>query len=67
MLRARPGWLLWGLWFAAYFLLDVAFMLVVHHAFTWGDVPGALKDAGIGATVTWLIALYRWFKVDSGA
>ena len=65
MLRAKPAWLFWFLWLVAYFILDVAFGLIVHHAFTWVNVPGALKDSAIGATVTWLIALYRWYKADS--
>ena len=65
MLRARPAWLFWFLWFVAYFILDAAFSLIVHHAFTWANVPGATKDAAVGATITWALALYRWYKADS--
>lgn len=65
MPRAKPSWLFWSLWLVAYFILDVAFALIVHRAFTVAQVPAALKDAAIGASITWAIALYRWYKADS--
>jgi hypothetical protein len=67
MFRAKPSWLLWLLWFAAYFVLEIPFFIVVYHRFTLADVRPALKDAAIGATLTWLIALYRWYRADSAS
>jgi prepilin signal peptidase PulO-like enzyme (type II secretory pathway) len=66
-MKSKPSWALWFIWLFAYTALDMMFAALLHGGAKWDQVPGALEGALFGATVTWLFALYRWYKADNGS
>jgi hypothetical protein len=66
MMKSKPSWAFFLAWLAGYTVLDLVVLYVWHGTLTWSDVPASLRDAVFGAFVTWLFALYKWHKADSG-
>ena len=65
-MKPKPAWPFWLMWLAAYTALDLVLAFVLHGSIGLGQVREAVEGALFGATVTWLFALYRWHKADSG-
>jgi len=65
-LKSKPGWGLWWVWAAGYTVLDMLLEVLVHGHMAWDQVPSAVEGALFGATVTWLFALWRWYKAEDG-
>jgi hypothetical protein len=65
-MKAKPSWPLWLVCLAFYSLLDEALTALLHGAFKWSQLPGAIEGAIVGATLTWLWALRRWYKSEDG-
>jgi len=66
MIKNKPSWGLWLIWLIAYTALDMVLAWLLHGVTTWSQLPEAVEGAIFGATVTWLFALYKWHKADSG-
>ncbi len=60
----KPSWRLWLILLLAYTLLDMIIEAVLHNGPAWNQLPGAFKDAALGATLTWFLALFRWYKAQ---
>ncbi len=65
-MKPKPSWPFWLIWFTFYTALDLIIATVIHSGFAWTDVQPAVEGALFAATVTWLLALYKWHKADSG-
>ena len=65
-MKNKPSWGFWLAWLLFYIALDLLFERVLHGAFAWAQLPGAFEDSLFGATATWLFALWKWHKADSG-
>jgi hypothetical protein len=64
-MKPQPGWPFWITWFVVYSIVDLALARVMHGAFLRSDVNDALEGALAAATMTWLLALYKWHKADN--
>ena len=65
-MKNKPSWGLWLTLLAAYTALDMVFEALLHSGVAWSQLPGAVEDSIIGATATWLFALWKWHKADCG-
>jgi hypothetical protein len=64
-MKEKPGWPRWIAWFVIYTVVDFGIARLWHGAFLRSDVNDALEGAMAAATMSWLIALYKWHKADS--
>jgi hypothetical protein len=65
-MHSKPSWPLFLIWLIAYTILDILIEATLHGHIAWGQLPGAIEGAILGATLTWLFAYRRWLKSDSG-
>ncbi len=63
-MKNRPSWLFWLVLVVAYSVLDMVIEAFLHGGFAWNQLPGAIRDAVAGATLTWFLALFRWYKMQ---
>ncbi len=63
-MKGRPSWAFWTGWAIAYTVLNLIILAAMHGGLTWKQVPSAVEDAALGATLTWFFALWRWYKVQ---
>ena len=65
-MKSKPSWPLFLTWLVIYTALGSLFTYILHGAFLRSDLRDNLESSLFGATATWLFALYRWHKADSG-
>jgi hypothetical protein len=63
-MQNRPSWAFWISWTVAYTLLDLMILALMHRRLAWSQLPGAIEDAALGATLTWFFALFRYYKMQ---
>ena len=63
-MKNKPSWRFWIAWFIAYSVLDTIVAALLHGKPAWNQVPGAIKGAVLGATLTWFFALLLWYKAQ---
>jgi hypothetical protein len=65
-MKAKPSWGLWLTLLLGYSILDMIVVALLHGGVAWNQLRGAVEGALFAASVTWLLALYKWHKSDAG-
>jgi hypothetical protein len=63
-MKNKPSWGFFLSWLIVYTLLDILIEAFLHGHLEWGELPGAVEGAILGASLTWFFALFRWYKAQ---
>ena len=62
--KTKPSWGFFFTWLSVYTVLDILLEAFLHGHLAWNQLPGAIEGAILGAILTWLFALFRWYKAQ---